>query len=108
MPRNQRFDVLFDAGEIGRRLIVRGFRTGDRIAPLGMTGTRKVQDVFVDYKLARACRPTWPLVEAECGLLWVPGMVRSRHALVTSATQTILRLTVQRDATTENTSLLRI
>jgi hypothetical protein len=41
-------------------------------------------------------------------LLWVPGMVRSRHALVTSATQTILRLTVQRDATTENTSLLRI
>jgi tRNA(Ile)-lysidine synthase len=108
MPRNHRFDALFDAGEIGRRLIVRGFRTGDRIAPLGMAGTRKVQDVFVDYKLARACRPTWPLVEAECGLLWVPGMVRSRHALVTSATQTILRLTVQRDATTENTSLLRI
>jgi tRNA(Ile)-lysidine synthase len=108
MPRNQRFEVLFDAGEIGRRLIVRGFRTGDRIAPLGMTGTRKVQDVFVDHKLPRARRPTWPLIEAESGLLWVPGMVRSRHALVTSATQTVLRLTVQRDATTENTSLLRI
>jgi tRNA(Ile)-lysidine synthase len=108
MPRNQGFEALFNAGEIGRRLIVRGFRTGDRIAPLGMTGTRKVQDVFVDHKLPRARRPTWPLVEVECGVLWVPGMVRSRHALVTSATQTILRLTVQRDATTENTSLLRI
>jgi tRNA(Ile)-lysidine synthase len=108
MPRNKRFQGLFDVGEIGDRLIVRGFKTGDRIAPLGMSGTRKVQDVFVDHKLPRARRPTWPLVEAESGLLWVPGMVRSRHALVTSATQTILRLTVQRDATTENTSLLRI
>lgn len=108
MPRSQRFEALFDAGEGGGRLIVRGCRTGDRIAPLGMTGTRKVQDVFVDHKLPRARRPTWPLIEAECGLLWVPGMVRSRHALVTSTTQTILRLTVQRDATTENTSLLRI
>jgi tRNA(Ile)-lysidine synthase len=108
MPRTQRYEALFDAGEIGRRLIVRGFRSGDRIAPLGMTGTRKVQDVFVDCKLVRTSRATWPLIEADCGLLWVPGMVRSRHALVTSATQTILRLTVQRDATTENTSLLRI
>ena len=108
MPRHQRFEALFDAVGIGRRLIVRGFRRGDRIAPLGMTGTRKIQDVFVDCKLVRASRATWPLIEADCGLLWVPGMVRSRHALVTSATQTILRLTVQRDATTENTSLLRI
>ena len=43
-------------------LVVRNFMPGDRIRPLGMTGTRKVKDVFIDRKLPRSRRARFPLV----------------------------------------------
>jgi len=87
---------------------VRGLVPGDRIGPLGMAGSRKVQDVFVDHKLARIRRSTWPIVAADSGLLWIPGMVRSRVALVNASTKNLLHLAATPDAIVQNTSLLRI
>ena len=92
MPRGNQLEALFDADQIDGQLSVRSFRHGDRLQPLGMIGTRKVHDVFVDRKLPRECRPTWPIVESGGGILWIPGMVRSRHALVTPITKNLLEL----------------
>jgi tRNA(Ile)-lysidine synthase len=108
MPRARRAQSMFDADRIDGRLFVRGMESGDRVRPLGITGSRKVHDVFVDHKLARVRRSTWPIVAANREILWIPGMVRSRSALVTPATKTVLHLTATRDATVQNTSLLRI
>jgi tRNA(Ile)-lysidine synthase len=73
-----------------------------------MTGTRKIHDVFIDRKLPRERRATWPLVESAGEILWIPGMVRSRVALVTEATDKLLHLNAKPCANMENTSLLRI
>ena len=101
-------EALFDADQIEGGLIVRGFRRGDRIGPLGMIGTRKVHDVFVDRKLPRERRATWPIVESRNEILWIPGTLRSRFALVTEATRQLLQLKAQPHASLENTSLLGI
>jgi tRNA(Ile)-lysidine synthase len=101
-------EALFDADQIEGELIVRGFRRGDRIGPLGMIGTRKVHDVFVDRKLPRERRSTWPIVESRNGILWIPAMLRSRLALVTEATSKLLQLKAQAHPNLENTSLLGI
>ncbi|MBM3500719.1 MAG: tRNA lysidine(34) synthetase TilS, partial [Armatimonadetes bacterium] len=45
-----------DAAVTGRRLVVRSPRTGDRLAPQGMTGTKKLQDLLADKKIPRAER----------------------------------------------------
>ncbi|MBI3759444.1 MAG: tRNA lysidine(34) synthetase TilS [Deltaproteobacteria bacterium] len=95
MPGADPMEAYFDADEVGSDLIVRSFRQGDRIKPLGMTGTRKVQDVFVDRKLPRERRSIWPIIEAQSEVIWIPGMVRSRAALVTSTTQNLLQLTAK-------------
>ena len=108
MPSAQRMGALFDADEIEGKLSVRGFRHGDRIRPHGMTGTRKVHDVFVDRKLPRERRSTWPIIESQSEILWIPGLIRSRSALVTAATRNLLQLTAKPDAGMKNTSLLRI
>jgi tRNA(Ile)-lysidine synthase len=68
---------------------VRNFVAGDRIAPDGMRGTRKVQDLFVDRKLGRARRARWPIVMADGRILWIPGIARSRVALVTATTRQV-------------------
>jgi tRNA(Ile)-lysidine synthase len=73
-------------------LSVRSFRKGDRIAPIGMSGHRKVKDIFIDHKLATGARVTFPIVEMKGAIAWIPGIVRGRVALVTEETENVLRI----------------
>ncbi len=67
-------------------LKVRTMRPGDRIAPIGLNGTKKLQDLFVDAKIDRSDRPTWPVVTriSDDQVVWVPRLAVSRHFLVSS------------------------
>jgi tRNA(Ile)-lysidine synthase len=86
-----RFEAYFDIAELPV-LMARWVRQGDRIEPLGLCGTRKIQDVFVDFKVPTARRGSWPLVVSDNRVVWIPGLVRSRVALLTSASKKILHL----------------
>lgn len=57
----------------GRPLRVRTVKRGDRIAPFGMAGSRKLQDILVDAKVPVADRSRIPVVECEGEIVWVPG-----------------------------------
>ncbi len=55
-------------------LVIRSRRPGDRLRIAGMGGSKKLQDVFVDAKLARADRDRTPVVTtADDRVVWVPG-----------------------------------
>lgn len=85
--------AMFDADKIADTgLVARNFMNGDRIHPMGMRGTRKVQDVFVDRKLPRARREGFPVVTVGDAIAWIPGLARADCALVTKATETVLRV----------------
>jgi tRNA(Ile)-lysidine synthase len=90
------FEAVADAALVSRPLVVRTLRAGDRIHPLGLEGHRKLQDVLVDRKVPIRTRRTCPVVELDGEIFWVPGIVRSSHALVTPNTRATLRLTAQR------------
>jgi len=89
--------AIFDIDALTLPLWLRTFNAGDRIRPLGMTGTRKLQDVFVDRKLPRAARSRWPIVASIDEPIWAPGMLRSRVATVTASTRKVLLLTAHRE-----------
>ena len=84
-----------DAGRAGLSLHVRARRPGDRINPLGMTGSRKVQDVMVDDKIPAAERDRVPLVVSERGVVWVVGHRVAHWARVREDTGQALRLEFQ-------------
>jgi tRNA(Ile)-lysidine synthase len=86
------YEACFDADHAGSGLVVRNFARGDRVFPLGMEGSRKVHDIFVDRKLARSLRRTFPVVTLEGQVAWIPGMVRARVALIGSETVRVFRL----------------
>jgi tRNA(Ile)-lysidine synthase len=66
----------------GKRLAVRCRRPGDRIAPLGMSGSRKVQDVLTDAKIPVERRDTVPLLVCGHEVVWIPGYrVAARFAV---------------------------
>jgi tRNA(Ile)-lysidine synthase len=85
--------AMFDAANIADGpLVARNFMKGDRMHPMGMRGTRKVHDVFVDRKLPRARRERFPVVTVGGEIAWLPGLARADCALVTKATETVLRV----------------
>ena len=84
--------AVLDADRAGHRLCVRSRRPGDRITPLGMTGSRKVQDVMVDDKTPAAERDGVPLVVSENGVVWVVGHRLAHWARVREDTERVLRL----------------
>jgi tRNA(Ile)-lysidine synthase len=57
-------------------LRVRARLPGDRLRPLGLHGSKKVQDLLVDRKVPRQQRGSIPIVCDDQGILWVVG-----HAL---------------------------
>ena len=63
--------ILSEAAKGGLR--VRSRRAGDRFQPLGMAGTKKLQDFMVDCKIDRSWRDRVPLVVGEGGIAWVVG-----------------------------------
>jgi tRNA(Ile)-lysidine synthase len=72
-------------------LSLRGWRPGDRIRPLGGSGSRLVVRCMQDAKVARSRRPGWPVVEQGGRVLWVPGVCRS-DALVPEPKGDALRI----------------
>jgi len=88
---SSRFEAYFDAAQ-APVLTARFVHVGDRIWPLGLCGSRKIHDVFVDYKVTAASRGSWPLVVSGDEVVWIPGLVRSRAALLSSASKKVLHL----------------
>lgn len=90
-------DIVALQGIDAAFLVVRNRRPGDAIRPLGAPGRRKVQDVFVDRKVARRERDRVPLVVDDRGrILWVVGHTIADEFRVTSPGARVLLLKVRR------------
>ena len=98
MPRPaDLWSAICDADAIVGALAVRAPRRGERVRPLGASGSRKLSDVFTDRKIPASLRWTHPLVATGDEVLWVPGVLRGEAARVGPKTRRILWLRGQRD-----------
>ena len=86
-------EVYLDASAVGSKLVIRPWQRGDKISPLGLRGTKKVHDIFVDGKIPRWERSRIPLVADAGGrILWVVGLAIADSAKVTVASTRVVRL----------------
>ncbi len=69
--------ATLDAEALGEELVVRTWREGDRIRPLGMEGTKSLQDLFTDRGVPRSLRRRLPVVTAAGRVVWVAGVAVS-------------------------------
>ena len=84
--------ALLDAGACGPSLELRRRRRGDRFHPLGMPGSKKLQDFFVDAHVPRSERDAVPLVCGDQGIAWVVTQRPAEWAKVTAKTKRVLRI----------------
>jgi tRNA(Ile)-lysidine synthase len=74
-------DVEVSAEALGPVVVIRAWRDGDRMRPVGLGGTKTLQDLFTDRKVPRALRRTLPVVEAGGEIVWVAGVaLHERYA----------------------------
>jgi tRNA(Ile)-lysidine synthase len=71
--------AVLDPGALGRSVVVRAWRDGDRMHPLGLGGTKSLQDLFTDRKVPRSLRHTLPVVAANGRIAWIAGVAVSEE-----------------------------
>jgi tRNA(Ile)-lysidine synthase len=54
-------------------LTIRPWHSGDRMHPLGMSGTKKVSDMLTDARVASADRKSWLVMESAGEVIWLLG-----------------------------------
>jgi tRNA(Ile)-lysidine synthase len=89
----------FDADTLGERLILRHWQAGDRYHPIGMCGTAKLQDVFVNNGVPREERRTRAVLATGGNeIIWVEGLRIGDQAKVVPDTRRFLRWMWRRSA----------
>jgi tRNA(Ile)-lysidine synthase len=92
-----KFRAIFDYHRIRGDLHLRNRRPGDRFQPLGMSGTKKLKDFFIDEKIPRALRNSVPILTDENNILWVIGYRIDDRFKITANTKTQLMVTATPD-----------
>jgi tRNA(Ile)-lysidine synthase len=89
------WSAVCDAEGVAVPLNVRTPRRGERVRPLGLGGSRKLSDVFIDRKVPAEERASYPVVDCRGEILWVPGVLRAEGGRIGPTTRRILRLTAR-------------
>ena len=91
------FTASFDFATTGNELTVRSRRPGDRLIPLGMTETKRLNRLMMDAKVPRPWRVRIPIVVSEKAVIWAVGLRLDERFKITGKTEQVLSLRFIRD-----------
>jgi tRNA(Ile)-lysidine synthase len=86
--------ALMDYESLQFPLRIRNFRPGDRFHPLGVRGTQKLKDFFIDHKVPKFERPGVPLLTSGEIIAWVVGYRIDERVKITEKTKKVLKVMV--------------
>lgn len=75
-----KYSFICDVNKHSLPLHVRTRKPGDRMKWKGLSGSKKLKDVFIDLKIPRAARDNWPIVTDNNGdILWLVGLRKNNQ-----------------------------
>lgn len=83
---------FFDYDIMNEEIWIRTRNPGDRFAPIGMKGRKKIKDYFIDEKIPRDLRDEIPLLMCGENIIWVIGYRMSEDYKVKKETRSVLRV----------------
>lgn len=94
--------VYFDADKLTWPLLIRAWKPGDYMYPLGMhkkdshkPAKKKISDLFTDAKFALPDKENTALVCSGEHIIWAVGLRQDGRFAVTAKTKKVLRVTIQ-------------
>jgi tRNA(Ile)-lysidine synthase len=86
--------ALLDYDRLRFPLKMRNFRPGDRFQPLGVRGSQKVKEFFIDHKVPSFERPNIPFLVSAEDIAWIVGYRIDDRFKITDRTRKILKVHV--------------
>lgn len=93
---NNNLIKCFNFDKINGNIIIRYRKNGDKIVPLGMSGNKKIKDIFIDMKIPQEERNNIPILQFDNDIAWVVGVRVSEKYKVTKDTINILKVIIER------------
>ena len=90
--------TCFDLAKTPLPWLVRHFRPGDRMTPFGMSGRKKVKDIFIDRKIPLSERKRIPLLFCGDDLIWIAGVCAAESSGINSPSAAVIRVTWHKSA----------
>ena len=73
--------IYLNSSEISLPLKIRSVKAGDKMQVKNLNGNKKISDIFIDEKVPKAKRSTYPIVvDAKNTVLWVPNLKKSQFS----------------------------
>lgn len=95
--QNEKGVEYFDLDHLGEALALRNWHKGDRYQPIGLKGTKKLHDIFVDEKISSRERHKIPLLVNDVGeICWVIGYRIAESFKIKPTTRKVLRVRVDK------------
>lgn len=74
------YETALYSSDIKLPIYIRNRKPGDKIEILGMTGSKKLKDVFINSKINIENRNNYPVVvDSDNNVLWLPGLKKSKY-----------------------------
>lgn len=86
--------ISLDYDLIKGMLVVRNRRTGDSMIPCGMTGSKKIKDIFIDLKIPAEERDSKLIIADDDNILWLEDFRINNSFKVSSSTKKILNINI--------------
>ncbi|WML36309.1 tRNA lysidine(34) synthetase TilS [Clostridium sp. OS1-26] len=93
--KQEDFVRYFDYNKIKGDIIIRCRKDGDRFTPLGMKGSKKLKDLFIDLKVPKDERDRISLICFGGEIAWVAGYRVSELFKVDKNTKKILKIIIE-------------
>jgi tRNA(Ile)-lysidine synthase len=96
--------VYLDADKIKHDLILRSREMGDVISPIGMKGSKKLKEYFIDKKVPKDKRDQVMLLADGNEIVWILGSIISEKYKITSNTQKVIVISCNNCSFLQNNS----
>jgi tRNA(Ile)-lysidine synthase len=88
---------FFDADKIKHKLVLRNWKPGDKLVPLGMKYSKKVSDLLTDAKIPSILRKQILVLCDGPDIIWVVGVRLAEKYKVTSETKKVIKARINYD-----------
>jgi tRNA(Ile)-lysidine synthase len=91
------FIKCFDSSKVNGDITLRFRKPGDKFNPLGMDGSKKLKDIFIDMKVPQDKRDKTPLICFGGNIAWIVGYKTSDGSKTDKLTKNIIKIRVERE-----------
>jgi len=90
-PESSPWIAILNGDKLSYPMVLRNFRPGDRLVPLGMRGQKKIKALLIDLKIPAEDRARIPILTCGEVPVWVCGLRIDERFKVTPETKNVLK-----------------